>query len=196
MTPHSPTSRTSWAATWTTPATTPLAPPRGLTPTLSAKTEGAPEQGMRKRRRWWRINEGVHYNKDYLRWGGGKHITSNYLIEGLTVFLQRHVCEMDLETSEKVMASFLFLSCSPPSSFFVLPFSGFFLDLDQIYSSDLHLPHLAVQAVKHSSCVVFVFRKARTLWYNFDVFQNFALLLKRRRTVFVWIMLYLECILL
>lgn len=56
----------------------------------------------------------------------GGDITSNYLIGGLTVFLQRHVCEMDLETSEKVMASFLFLSCSPTSSFFVLPFSVFF----------------------------------------------------------------------
>lgn len=45
-----------------------------------------------------------------------KHITRNYMIGGLAVFLQRHICEMDLETSEKVMASFLFLSCSPPSS--------------------------------------------------------------------------------
>lgn len=45
-----------------------------------------------------------------------KHITRNYMIGSLTVFLQRHICEMDLETSAKVMASFPFLSCSPSLS--------------------------------------------------------------------------------
>lgn len=40
------------------------------------------------------------------------------MVGSLGVFLQRQICEMDLETSEKIAASFLFLSCSLPSSFF------------------------------------------------------------------------------
>lgn len=114
-----------------------------------------------------------------------KCITRNYMTGGLTVFLQRHICEMDLETSEKVMASFLYLSCSPLSSslsffsrdlFFLLTFLFFFFL--RIRINLLVWVTLAVSG----SATAETFRECRfrlleapTLQHNSSVFQNFAL---------------------
>lgn len=135
------------------------------------------------------------------------------MIGSLTVFLQRHVCETDLKTPENVKGIFPISLLFSTLVFFVLPLTPhfllvvvllfcsvfFFFFCLQIWIKSLCLFTFAIPggATSETFLVCYVLSsRSSDFVVQFQRFPKLCSPFKRRKKVFVWIMLYLECILL